>query len=146
MALVKRGKFRYGDSQADIREELIRYSRLNSYVAEHFSDAVCECGGRVFHLALDEVQGVAVRACVACKSQHPIGDSNEYFAEAELEECACPCGQMEFEITVGVALYQGSEDVKWLYLGCRCPKCGLTSAYGDWKNEYIGYKDLLALV
>jgi hypothetical protein len=39
---------------------------------------------------------------------------------AELEKCACPCGGEEFEITIGVSLFEDSEDVRWLYLGCRC--------------------------
>jgi hypothetical protein len=146
MALKKRGKYRYGDSQADIREELLRYSKSNAYPAEHFADALCKCGGKLFRLALDDNEGAAVRSCLACKTEHPMGDSGEFLEEAELEECACPCGHEEFEITVGVSLYEGSQDVKWLYLGCRCPKCGLTAVYGHWKNEYNGYKELLARV
>ena len=146
MTLTKRGKYSYGDSQADIRDELLRYSKANAYVAEHFADAVCKCGGILFRLGLDDNEGAAVRTCIACKADHSIGDSDEFLEEAELGECACPCGQEEFEISVGVSLYEGSEDVKWLYLGCRCPKCGLTAVYGDWKNEYIGYKELLARV
>ena len=147
VALKKRGKWRYGDSQADIRDEILRYSKGVTYLAEHFADAICECGGKVFGLYLDETAGVASRVCVTCAGEpHPIGDSAEFMDEAEEEECACPCGGEEFEITVGVALYADSEDVKWLYVGCRCPKCGLTAVYGDWKNEFIGYKKLLAQV
>jgi hypothetical protein len=54
MAIQKRGKHRYGDSQADIRAELLRYSKLNVYIAQHFADAMCECGGKVFQLVLDD--------------------------------------------------------------------------------------------
>jgi hypothetical protein len=146
MSLKKKGGYYYGDSQADIREELLRYSKENAYVAQHFAEALCGCGGRVFRLAIDDNEGAAIRICEDCKCEHPIGDSEEYLEEAELEECACPCGHEEFEITAGVALYADSQDVKWLYLGCRCPKCGLTAVYGDWKNEFIGYKDLLARI
>ncbi len=146
MALKKRGKYRYGDIQADIRSEVERYSIANVYVAHHFADAVCNCGSKLFRLELDDNEGAAVRICAACKTRHQIGDSSEFLEEAELEECACPCGNEEFEITVGVSLYEDSEDVKWLYLGCRCPKCGLTAVYGDWKNEFIGYQELLARV
>ena len=146
MALRKRGKYRYGDSQADIRDEVLRYSRGVEYPAQHYADAVCTCGGRLFRLSLDDTQGVAVRACAACAKEHPIGDSDEYLEDAELEECACPCGGEEFEITVGVSLYDDSEDVRWLYVGCRCPGCGLTAVYGDWKNEFPGYRELLARV
>jgi hypothetical protein len=146
MPLRKRGKYRYGDAQADIREEMLRYSRVGKYPAHHFADAVCNCGGKVFRLLLDDTEGAAVRVCVACRAEHAIGDSAEFLEEAELEECACPCGHEEFEVTVGVSLYDDSEDVRWLYVGCRCPKCGVTAVYGDWKNEFNGYRELLARV
>ena len=143
----KRGKWRYGDSQADIRAEIVRYSKENGYLAGQFADAVCSCGGRVFGLLLDDEAGVASRVCVACDAEaHPIGDSAEFMDEAEEEECACPCGEEAFEITVGVSLYADSEDVRWLYVGCRCPACKLTAVYGDWKNEFNGYRELLARV
>ena len=147
MALRKRGKWRYGDRQADIRAEITRYSKKVGYLAEHFVDATCSCGGKVFGLLLDDNAGVASRVCVACDAEsHPIGDSVEYMVEAEEEEAACPCGEETFEITVGVSLYAESEDVRWLYLGCRCPACGLTAVYGDWKNEFIGYRERLLRV
>jgi hypothetical protein len=146
MALRKQGKYRYGDGQADIREEIVRYSERNAYVARHFADATCQCGAKVFRLLLDDNEGAAVRRCVACSAEHPIGDSGEYLDDAELGECACPCGSEHFEIMAGVSLYEESEDVKWLYLGCRCPGCGLVAVYGDWKNEYEGYRGLLARV
>jgi hypothetical protein len=115
-------------------------------VAQHFADSVCRCGTKAFRLLLDDSAGAAVRRCIACSSEHPIGDSDEYLADAKLEECACPCALEEFEITVGVALYEGSEDVKWLYIGCRCCSWGLVAVYGDWKNEYEGYREFLAKV
>jgi hypothetical protein len=146
MALKKRGKHRYGDSQADIPAELTRYSKANGYLAQHMAEAACSCGGKVFRLALDEDEGAAVRHCVGCAAEHPIGDSDEYLEDAELAEAACPCGGEAFEITAGVSLYTDSDDVRWFYLGCRCPACGLTAVYGDWKNEFIGYRDLLARV
>lgn len=146
MALRKRGSNRYGDNQADIREEITRYSELNGYLAVYFADATCKCGERRFRLSLDDNEGAAVRVCTTCNVEHPIGDSNEYLDDATLEECACPCGNEAFEITVGVSLYESSDDVKWLYLGCRCPECQLTAVYGDWKNEYPGYLELLSRV
>ena len=145
MALQQRGQFWYGDGQHDIRDEVLRFSK-NNYPAHQFADAVCQCGGRLFRLALDEVEGAAVRTCTACGHAHPIGDSAEYLDDAEPEECACPCGGGEFEITAGVSLYADTEDIRWLYLGCRCPHCGLTAVYGDWKNEFNGYQEFLARV
>ena len=146
MALTNRGGYRYGDSQIDIQEELMRYSESNGYIVQHSANARCACNGTAFQLTVDDRAGAAIRTCVACKSQHPIADSNDYLDGAQLEECACLCGGEIFEITVGVSLYDDSDDVRWLYLGCRCPKCGLTAVYGDWKNEFNGYRELLSRV
>lgn len=146
MALNKRGAHFYGDSQDDIRDEVHRYSRLNGYMVQHFADAICTCGSRTFRLALDDNEGAAVRICSQCNADHAIGDSEDYLDDASPEECACTCGNEAFEITLGVSLYDESDDVKWLYVGCRCSKCGLTAVYGDWKNEFVGYQALLERV
>ena len=147
MALRKKGKFRYGDTQRDLHDELRSYSKANGYPLEHFTDAVCVfCSGKTFALLLDDEEGVAQRVCANCKNEHFIGDSADYLEEAELEQCGCPCGADEFEVTVGVALYKGSDDVKWLYLGCRCVACELVACYGDWKQEYEDYRELLQRV
>lgn len=143
MALHKRGRWRYGDSQADIRVELDRYGRSNGYVPMHFADPKCKCGCALFKLLVDDNEGVGVRVCTECGKEHPMGDSEEFLEDASLDEAECVCGKGAFEITVGVSLYDGSDDVRWLYIGCRCPACGLTACYGDWKNEFNGYKELL---
>ena len=145
MALKHRNGNYFSDSQSEISEVLIKYSQ-DGYLTEHFKDAVCSCGHNEFRLLVDDNEGAAVRICTSCENEHPIGDSAEYLEDAELEECECPCGNGYFEITAGVALYSGTEDVKWLYLGCRCPKCGLTACYADWKNEYEGYSKLLKMI
>lgn len=146
MALGRRGNHRYGDSQKDIPDEIVDYSKANGYPVKHFAEAKCECGSKHFRLWLDDQAGAAMRRCVKCASERPIGDSDEYLDDAELEECACPCGHEEFQISAGVSLYEDSEDVRWIYLGLRCTKCGLTAVYGDWKNEFIGYRNLLARI
>ena len=146
MALRRQGEYSYGDSQADIRDELARFGKLNAYVPTQFADARCGCGSSTFRLRMDENEGAAVRVCAACAEEHSIGDSEEYLEEAELQDHGCHCGEDALEITVGVSLYDGSDDVRWLYVGCRCPACGLTGCYGDWKNEFIDYRMLLAQV
>ncbi len=145
MALKKRGAHHYGESQSDISIALAKHSR-RGYLAEHFQNAACSCGHNLFRLFVDDVEGAAIRVCNSCTKEHPIGDSADYLDDAELEECECPCGQGIFEITAGVSLYPNSEDVRWLYLGCRCPECGLTACYADWKNEYEGYRNLLKMI
>jgi hypothetical protein len=146
MTLTRKGAHAYGEGQADIREELRRYGKHVGYVPSQFAEATCACGGRTFRLLLDEEEGAAVRACPSCGGSHPMGDSAEFLEEASLEECGCPCGNDLLELTLGVSLYEDSEDVRWLYVGCRCPRCGLTACYGDWKNEFTGYRSLLAAV
>src|SRR5215203_4630969 len=116
MTLRKKGKYYYSDSQLDIREELLRYSKLNEYPVAHYADCVCSCGGNIFTLLIDDNEGAAVRHCVSCRAPHSIGDSEDYLADAELEECGCICGSDSFEITAGAALYLNTEDVRWFYI------------------------------
>jgi len=143
-------KHSYGDSQLDLRSELLDYSRANGYVIDHYADAVCHCGGQQFELHVDEAEGVAGRVCLTCGDQHVMADGEDYLDEAELEVCQCLCGGEVFEITVGVHLYRDTEgpteDVRWLYVGGRCPACGLLGCYADWKSEFSDYKELLASI
>lgn len=118
MTLKKHSGYSYGDDHADLREELLDYSRANGYPTQHFADALCTCGESIFRLRLDDDHGAAVRTC----------------------------GADQFQLSVGVALYADSDDVRWLYVGGRCSTCGLVAIYGDWKNEFNGYGDLLARV
>jgi hypothetical protein len=146
MALTERGNYKYGESQADIRLELAIYANGTGYAASHFADAACTCGGRSFKLLLDDREGMAVRHCPACQNSHPIAETGSYLDDAALEECECPCGAALFEVTMGVSLYHETEEVRWLFLGCRCLSCGLTACYGDWKEEFQDYRKLLATV
>ena len=130
-----------------LRAAIADYARHN-YPAEHFADAECHCGHRIFAVTADEDAGVAIRVCTSCGAEHLIGDSADFVEEAELDGYAeCLCGETHrFEVCVGVALYEDSEDVKWLYLGLRCTACGVAGVYADWKNEYDNYVELLGRV
>ena len=146
MALEKRGRYYCGDTSEDLQQEMTRFSRLNEYVCDHFVNVVCTCGSSLFRLYIDEDAGAAVRVCSNCKLERSIGDSDDYLDEAELKKCICLCDHEYFEISVGVSLYSNSDDVKWIYIGCRCPKCRILGVYGNWKCEYIGYRELLSRV
>src|SRR4051812_18967531 len=61
MALRSQGDYRYGDNQSDLRDEIARYSGVNGYPAQHYADAACRCGTRVFRLFFDDNEGAAVR-------------------------------------------------------------------------------------
>lgn len=151
MTLTKRGTYWYGDDHADIRTELTRYSELNGYAVDNFADIKCQCDNDSFFFFTDESAGVAVRRCTQCGVEHLMGDSADYAAEAEVEQHECVCEVNLFQITAGIHRYRNqddtlSNDVRWLYLGCRCPSCGLVGCYADWKNEYNGYDKLLSMM
>ena len=148
MAIARRRGLGYADGQADIPAELVHYSDHGegSYTPQHFADAVCTCGRREFLLQLDDAAGVAIRTCGTCGTSHIMGDGAAYLDDCEpddLDVRECLCGSPLLEITLGVHLYRESRDVKWLYVGCRCPACGLAGCYGDWKNEAGDYKAFL---
>lgn len=151
MTLKKRGKHWYGDDHADIRMELSRYSDLNGYPIDDFADVRCKCGNDEFYFRSDEDEGVAIRHCTKCGLEHLMGHSADFAKKAETWQHECHCGGNVFQITAGIHRYRNqddslSNDVRWLYLGCRCSKCGLVGCYADWKNEYNGYETLLAMM
>jgi hypothetical protein len=146
MTLRKKKGYWYGDSHDDLYAEIRRFSELNGYVAEHFANARCSCGADTFRLYTDEEAGVAVRVCGTCENRHYVGDSEEYIDEADLQQSICVCDTEVFQISVGVALYPESSDIRWVYVGCRCPTCSLVGVYGNWKNEFIGYAEFLSRV
>jgi hypothetical protein len=84
VALRKRGKYWYRDPQADIRDEPARFGKANEYVPTKFPDARCKCGSHAFRLATDKDQGVAVRICTACRTEHAMGDGARYLDGARL--------------------------------------------------------------
>jgi hypothetical protein len=135
MALRKKGKYWYGDTLDDVRTEMLRFSKLNGYVAERFAESVCTCGVRVFRLETDDEAGAARRTCTGCGNTHLMGDSAEYADEADLDFHSCVCEAEAFELLSGVALYDDSQDVRWVYLGCRCVACGLVGVFAHWKCE-----------
>ena len=128
-----------------LKSEIIEYSKSNVYVAEKFATSKCAaCGCDTFTVVMNEGEGVAARICTSCDSEHGIGDSDDFIDQVDaVYPIECTCGEIQFKIMAGVALYDDSEDVRWFYLGCECVACGLSGVYGDWKNEFNGYQTLL---
>lgn len=150
MPLQKRGKHWFGNSHADIREELLRFSNLNGYRTDNFADIFCQCGNDTFYFFADENEGVAIRRCRirTCRDESMMGDSVE---DAESVQFGCLCGKKTFQITVGINRYRNldnsmANDVRWIYFGCRCTTCGLIGCYADWKNEFEDYEKLLKMM
>ncbi|MFP2963988.1 hypothetical protein ACLEPN_41335 [Myxococcus sp. 1LA] len=135
MAPRKKGKHWYGTGLEDARLEMGRYSQLNRYPATRFHEAGCPCGAPTFTLEQDDDEGAARRTCTGCGAVQWMGDSAEYADTAELQRSECLCGAVAFQIVSGVALYEGTTDVRWLYIACFCPACELIGVYADWKCE-----------
>lgn len=133
MTLTRKGKHWYGSEDQDIRAAIQRFSEGNGYPATEYRASVCVCGSTLFRLFDDEDVGVARRDCVRCGQPHLMGDGAEYVEKAELEAHECLCGAEALAIQSGVALYPDSRDVRWLYIGCRCPQCQLVGVYAEWK-------------
>ena len=146
MTLTKRGKYWFGETAEDVRGEMVRYSTANAYPAVRFAGSVCSCGGIHFRLETDEDDGLARRTCIGCGNTHLMGDSAEYADDAHPEGHECVCGNDVFALESGVALYDGSNDVRWYYIGCRCSQCRLVGVFADWKCEAGDADEFLAAV
>jgi len=139
MTVDKSGEYWVGTDANDIKEFLIAFTE-DGYPIKEFRLAKCDCGSDVFILEADFDQGTARRTCAKCKKQHLMCDSAEYWDESEPEEWSCACNSNTTNIGVGFALrpHEPDEepDVKWIYVGCRCSKCGTLGCFADWKINY----------
>jgi hypothetical protein len=135
MTLKKKGKYWYGTTAEDVEAEVIRYSTQNVYAATRFRQSRCNCGSVTFKLESDEEVGAARRICTECGMVHLMGDSLEYANEANFDNHVCICGHEKFKLLSGVALYEGSNDIRWYYIGCLCANCQLVGVFADWKCE-----------
>ena len=135
MAIDKSGKFWIGSNPQDLREYLLAFSE-EGYPIGDFRLATCECGSSEFRVAADPNEGAARRTCAKCKKVRFICDSGEYWEEAEPEKWKCLCKSNTANVGVGFALREGKQDIKWLYVGIRCAKCGMFGCFADWKIDY----------
>lgn len=106
------------------------------YPIVHMRFPVCACGSDRFQVSGDDEEGCASRRCVACKTEHMICDSAEYWDDADPEQCICVCERDEFQVGVGFAITTDKKDLRWIYVGMRCVHCGLAGVYLDWKIDY----------
>ena len=151
MALQRRDDCWYGDSAADIRALLDRHAETGDPI-KVARDVVCECGGTVFSIQIDDEFQEAAWFCRACGAQYlfhtkRIAGPYEGDPEADTECCNCPCtqrGGSYFELALGVSLYDGSDDVDWVFIACRCVACGRTGYLASWHRIEYPYAELFA--
>ncbi|WP_329021827.1 MULTISPECIES: hypothetical protein [unclassified Streptomyces] len=108
--------------------------------------SVCDgCGGGVFSVLVDDVEGGAERMCVGCGGHAFIADSEEFWEDADPGEACCPCESDEFEAAVAFSLADDGS-VRWVTVGLRCQKNGDVGIYADWKIDYGPTDHLLTMV
>ncbi|MFB4283853.1 hypothetical protein ACBJ59_51740 [Nonomuraea sp. MTCD27] len=144
MAINTSGHLWRGDNFEDLAD-LLREHQPGGYAVQRVSEAVCaRCTGKHFNVMADDVEGCVQRVCVACGDASYVADSADYVDEADLGECACPCGGAEFAVAVGFA-FRNDGEVRWVSIGLRCISDGSLGVYADWKIDYSPSAHLLKL-
>lgn len=139
------GQWWKGEDFGDLTQYLNEYTAAN-YPAGRIERAVCgACGGTEFRLSLDDEVGCAQRSCVACDASAFLGDSEEYWDDADPDDAACPCSGEQFGVGVALSL-RDDGDVRWITVGGRCAACGVLGVYTDWKIDYSPTDHLFAAV
>ena len=136
MAINTSGVWWVGTEPQDIQGFLDAYTK-EGQPSDEFRLAKCSCGSIDFNLAADDEEGAAKRICVRCEEEHFICDSEEYWDEAEPDDWECvECGSKETNIGVGFSMSDDKTAIRWLYVGVRCPKCGVLGCFAGWKIDY----------
>ncbi|MEZ6068456.1 MAG: hypothetical protein R3B90_22700 [Planctomycetaceae bacterium] len=137
MAIDKTGKWWVGSDADDLAEYLSAFTE-DGFLATEFRVAKCDCGSKVFNLAIDSDEGAATRTCAECGHTYFICDSEEYWEDASPKKWKCfgKCNSKTANVCVGFALRDDGKDVHWIYVGTRCSVCGVLGCYGDWKIDY----------
>ena len=147
MSIDISGRWWVGSEPEDIRGFLEDYAS-EGYEVDEFRLARCSCGSDTFFLDADDSEGVAKRTCSRCSREHFICDSEKFWADASPERCKCvECGSDQTNVGVGFSLYDGSEGgIRWLYVGVRCPRCGILGCFAGWKIAEVGTEHLMEKV
>ena len=100
------------------------------------------CGEWVFTLKFDDEDGCAERRCVECGESAFIGDSEEFWSDAEPEDAVCPCALGVFEVCVGFS-FRSDGEVQWISVGGLCTACGILTLFVGWSIDYSPTEHLL---
>ena len=143
MSIDTSGKWWKGSTPEDIGEYLHALSS-SSYPTSEFRLSRCRCGETIFHLEVEQDEGVAKRSCAKCRAEYLICDSAEnYEPGMKLRKFKCVCKAALANVGVSFALYEGSEAIRWLWVGHRCVSCGVLGSMAEWKVGYEPSSHLL---
>ena len=75
--------------------------------------------------------------CPKCGEKKILLDCQEIWSEAKpkLRKCAVCKLSKSHNVRVGFERRENGE-VKWVYIGSRCTKCGVLASYLDWQINY----------
>lgn len=122
------------DEYSPLRTRMLRYSKANGYPISRYAPVKCSCGQSELKLWSDDTQGGAYAVCPDCETQIDIMQSHAY-ADDPIHN-VCDCSNEKLLLNVGVAVYDnGSDDVRWVYVGGLCRKCNLAGVYADWHER-----------
>jgi hypothetical protein len=142
MAIDRTGRWWTGTDFADVAQYLREYT-ARGYPADEIVQRVCTCGHTGFRLDGDPDEGCVRRTCASCRARAFIGDSGDYWDDAEPVTLACRgCRGGVFE--VGVAFSKRDDgDVRRITVGERCLRCGVLGSFVDWKIDHSPTAHLL---
>lgn len=115
------------------KQSIIEYGEANGCVPTQFETQQCVCGSELFLMFSDDTEGGCGILCTQCEEGISIEGSADYMED--VEQNICTCESEALQVMVGKAFHEGSNDVKWVYVGGRCPECDLSGVYVDWKER-----------
>lgn len=119
-----------------VSAELVALLRDLSDGPVKIAPSVCSaCGGRVFFVLVDDLEGGAERECSDCGRRSFVADSEEFWEDADPGAAGCPCGGEQFEMAVAFSL-TADGSVRWVTVGLRCRLDGVVAVFADWKIDY----------
>jgi len=152
MAIDDSGDFWYATSPKDIQSYLVTLiTQDGGYVPTEFRLRKCACTSETFELWYDAEQGTAKTKCAGCGVEEYLLDSEDYWEDSEPIKFKCLSKKLScripFRATCNLMLGFATTDVliedelmkdelRWVYLGIRCTRCGVLGCVADWKlNE-----------
>jgi len=116
-----------------LSEEIRRYAKLNGYTADRVTAQLCSCGCQHFALTSDDDEGAACIRCKDCGQEIDVESSKSYIKDPIAN--ICNCDEEYMKVSIGVAMYPGTTNTRWVYVGCECSTCNLVGVYVDWQER-----------
>ena len=143
MAIDTSGTWWVGSDKSDVSDYL---NALTDGKIDQFRAARCNCSSDTFEVDFDGDAGCVRRKCGGCHATSFVCDSAEQWPSASPERYECvACGSKTANVVIGFTLRPATlknrigfaRDVKWVFVGVRCDRCGVLGCVADWKINYL---------